>query len=234
MFITTDTDNQLDKTKHKIGKSRIILDILKHIKLDIPKLPIKKTNKEYNTILQNLNFNNFQKELLNYYDNYHIEHNYEIDFNDKKNYIKNIKKAIHDLLNEIGVYVKYDDAKNTIRDTDKMTFYFKDFNNKPKYNGRLEADHYRTEKVKKIRKGFKTEDGRNLYKSNDKYYTTYEIKRNKQVNYLLNQKTDETIYKDLMEHILNVELNSYLINKNRPYVIDNNSYKLKTDLIKYY
>jgi len=234
MFITTDTDNQLDKTEHKIGKSRIILDILKHIKLDIPKLPIKKTNKEYNTILQNLNFNNFQKELLNYYDNYHIEHNYEIDFNDKKNYIKNIKKAIHDLLNEIGVYVKYDDAKNTIRDTDKMTFYFKDFNNKPKYNGRLEADHYRTEKVKKIRKGFKTEDGRNLYKSNDKYYTTYEIKRNKQVNYLLNQKTDETIYKDLMEHILNVELNSYLINKNRPYVIDNNSYKLKTDLIKYY
>ncbi|NCX94734.1 MAG: hypothetical protein EBX40_08665 [Gammaproteobacteria bacterium] len=182
----------------------------------------------------NFNLIGFQNDILNYYDNYHVEHHHFINFNDKKNYIKNIKKAINELLNEIGVYVKYDDEKHTTRDTDKMIFYFKDFNTeKAVYNGRLKGDHFRTTNVKKIRKGFKTEDGRNLYKSNDKYFTTYEIKRNKQINYLSNQKTDETLYKDLMEHTLNKDLILYFKKKHRPYVINNEDYNKLVETIKY-
>ena len=97
----------------------------------------------------------------------------------------------------------------------------------------MKGDHYRTTEFIKSRNTFKSNDGTKLYKSNDKYYTTYEIKRNKQISYLSNQKTDETIYKDLMENTLNKDLKLYLKKKNRPYVICNEAYHEIIESIKY-
>jgi CheY-like chemotaxis protein len=216
------------------------LDVLKNIDIDMKTLPITKTNKEFNALLMNFNLTDFQKDINNYFTNYELEYHTQIDFNDKKNYIKNVKNAIHYLLNEIGINFKYQNKNNT-KDNDKIIFYFEDFNTeKPLYQGRLIDNHFQTDKFKKYKKGFKTKDGlTDLYKqsilrfSGEKkdYYTTYKVKQNKSINYLANRKTDETLYIDLMNHILNKELKNYLCNKFRPYIID--EYEYKTKLVKY-
>ncbi len=226
------TINKLDQTEHYIGKAEIVLDVLKNINLDIKTLPITKTNKEFNTLLMNFNLNGFQNDILDYFNNYKIEHHHKINFNDK-NYIKNIKKALHELLNEIGVSFKYVDEKNTSRDYDKIEFYFKDFNTEKKaYQGRLSGEHFRTNIIKKFKRGFKNIDGTiDLYKSNKNYYTTYQIKINKNIKYLSGRITDETNYKDLMDHILHLELKNYLYKKYRPYIIDISDYE--EVLVKY-
>ena len=232
--------NKINKTEHYIGKSKIILDVLKNINIDMKTLPITKTNKEFNALLMNFNLTDFQKDINNYFTNYELEYHTQIDFNDKKNYIKNVKNAIHYLLNEIGINFKYENEKHTSRDYDKIIFYFDDFNTeKSLYQGRLINNHFQTDKVKKFKKGFKTIDGlTDLYKQSLKgfsgekkdYYTTYKVKQNKSINYLANRITDETLYIDLMNHILNKELKNYLCNKFRPYIID--EYEYKTKLVK--
>lgn len=223
-YANSNSVNSLNNYEHKIGKQRIIIDVINHLSLDLTKLPQTKTNKEYDSIIMNFNLNQFNKSLENYFKNYEIEHFYKFDFKDK-NYKKNIKKVLHDLLAEIGVYVKYTSDKNTTRDNDKMVFYYKDFNTeKSLYKGRLNGLHIRTDKAVKTRNIYKTENGIKLYKSNEKYYTTYEVKYNKNIKYLMTQKTDETLYKDLMENTLNKDLKIYLKMKNRPYVIDNKTY----------
>ena len=221
----TNGNNKIDLQEHKIGKSKIIRDILFNLKLDINFLPKIFTNKEYDSILLNFNLNNFNKELQNYYDTYEVESKIKIVFDgNKKQYIKSMKKAIHDLLNKVGIYVKYMSEKHTERDYDKMIFYYNYFNNeKEMYNGRLTGEHYKTSQAVKTRNTFKSTDGIKLYKNGD-YYTTYEVKINRKIKYLMEQKTDISKYKDLIEHILKHDLKIYIQNKNRPYVISNDKF----------
>ena len=185
--IQKETNNEFTHYEHNKGKQIIITKLLTEMKLDLNVFPVKITNAEFEATVKNFNFTNFQNELKQYYDNYKIEHTFNFDFTDK-DYIKNIKRVITDLLAKIDINIKYVN-KNTSGKNDKMILSFEEFKNINKiYNGRLTANDTRLYKdqIKRTKNTF-SYNGLKVYPTtNNLYFTTYKTTLNKATKSLMN------------------------------------------------
>jgi hypothetical protein len=226
--INDKTVNNLDNYERDIGTQIIIMKLLSHLNIiSLTDLPSKVTNKDYNEMIENFK-KSFINDLKNYFDNFHLEHRFIFNINDKS-YRNNIKKVIECLLHKIGVSIKYVNRKHTTSDNDKMLIYFERYNTPHKiYYGRLndkQHNKYDETQVKKYKNMYKTiETNERVYK-NSTYYTTYEVKINKKLRYLMYQKmVGETTIKETLDFVLNTEMGKYLLDKYRPCIIEQDEY----------
>ena len=116
-------------------------------------------------------------------------------------YIHNMKFIIKELLNSIGVSLKYIDNSNTSKKSNKMIMEFVHFKNEKKlYNGRLDANEMRlnvnelklnknsTSTYSYIIKDMETKKQikRKTYKSlNPNYYTTYKVEQSSKLKKMM-------------------------------------------------
>jgi hypothetical protein len=224
-------DNHFNGTEKSVNKQMVLMTIIQSFNINLLDMPYKITNKDFKTASSGV-----VTILKAYYNNHLIENNknYLLDIT-SKDFIKNIKRIISEFLSDININIKYESAKNTTRDGDKMIINYSNFQTTKTrcYEGRLNPDiHFRLrpDEVIKFRKGFKY-NALPAYKCVDKnYFTTYEIESNKHITKLRTNKTDETLYKIIFDGAIRGVIEVIMINKNKPIVMTDEAYKTNENL----
>ena len=234
IHILKEINNEFTDYERIKGRQIIITKLLTEMKLDLNVFPIKITNAELETIMRNFNFTNFHNELKQYYDNYKIEHKFNFDFT-HKDYVKNIKRVITELLGNIDIHIKYVN-KNTSGKNDRMRLSFTEFKIASKlYQGRLTETDTRIcdDQVKRIKNTFTFNDVK-VYPSikvkhpqqttSKSYFTTYKVNINKATKALMNNVSDND--DDIKSNRTNTmkELFQELLYKIKPIVITQAKY----------
>jgi hypothetical protein len=229
-YLNSKENDEINKDVYKTGLQIIIIKLLNYLETDINNIPFSITNKKFNTIVNNFKTNGFLNDLNIYFTNYTIKHYYNFDLLKNKNYkdyIKDIKTIISDLLKQINISFKYEGYINTTRDYDKMIFKYNNFNNNTKnYNGRLNENEniINIENIVKSKNIFKDQTGKRVYKNinyETEYYTYYKISLNKKTKLLsrtVNKKINDINEVNNLKHRIVADLFKYFNKINRPFI----------------
>lgn len=194
------------KNNAKLCLCNLLLD---RLKIDLLKLPMTITNREFDLLIEDKAMKQILYEFLNNTELFPI---LKYDLKKKQEVIQFIK----DTLLAVDVSMKYEDKRNTTRSSDKLIFQYKHFHVKHSFT-KTKAVLFRLneDQVVKFKKGFLYDTGSkkvNAYKQTVKdnvYYTTYKIEMNKKTLSLSktkNAKYDAEAYKSICQYIRNTPI----------------------------
>ena len=231
----------------QVVKSVLILKLLEQLGISLLKIPFTITNKDLNDKLDKFKFNGFLKVLKQFHDNNVVETKFIFNPNDAK-FINNMKDIIKSLLAPYDITIKYVN-KNTTKPNDRLLISYKNFNSRrDKFEGRLKCIcdfKLPVKQVKQVKNAYRymntiTDTYYKCYKTNNpNYFNTYDVRISlnlKKIKYSILPETDkinvkyinkeiETNIKYLHDKTVLIELQEYLYNKHKPYIISDARYK---------